>query len=663
MAIDELRFRQIHLDFHTHQDIPGIGADFDPDEYAETLKRAYVDSINTFARGHHGYIYYRSKKFKELEHPHLTRDLLREQIEACHRRDIQVPIYVTVQWDEYTAYRHPEWRIVTAEGALSGTQPYQAGFYRPLCLNSPYVDFLEEFTRDLMGTVATDGLWYDIVWPQDCSCRFCQDDMRGKGIDPSDPVARKAFGVEVWKTFQRRMSAVVRKQKKDALIFYNAGHVGPGHSQIADAYTHFELESLPSGGWGYMHFPVTGRYARTLGKDYLGMTGKFHTSWGDFHSFKNQAALEFECFSMLALNAKCCVGDQLHPGGKICPTTYDLVGSVYGEVEKREPWCRGASPVAEIGVLSPEEFTGFGGHSGLPKSAIGVNRILQEGAHQFDMIDSDTDFGAYRLLVLPDEIPVDAKLAKKLSAFLKKGGAVLASHRAGLEPGGEDFALDALGVKLVGEAPYQPDYLVPQGAIGKGLPKTGHVMYMKALEVKPAKGAKTLCKVETPYFNRTWEHYCSHQHAPSSGKKGYAAVVRKGDCIYFAHPVFAQYEANAPLWVKRMVLNAIDELLGEPMVRHDGPSSVLAAINEQKREKRWVLHLLHYIPVRRSASIDVIEEATPLHDLTVGVKTPKQVRAVTCQPEGIDIPFSVEDGRATFTLPRMDGYQVVELKF
>jgi hypothetical protein len=28
----ELRFRQIHLDFHTSESIEGIGSDFDPDE-------------------------------------------------------------------------------------------------------------------------------------------------------------------------------------------------------------------------------------------------------------------------------------------------------------------------------------------------------------------------------------------------------------------------------------------------------------------------------------------------------------------------------------------------------------------------------------------------------------------------------------------------------
>lgn len=33
----ELRFRQIHLDFHTSEAIDSVGSNFDPDEFAETL--------------------------------------------------------------------------------------------------------------------------------------------------------------------------------------------------------------------------------------------------------------------------------------------------------------------------------------------------------------------------------------------------------------------------------------------------------------------------------------------------------------------------------------------------------------------------------------------------------------------------------------------------
>ena len=55
------RFRQVHLDFHTSELIPDVGLDFDPQNFLHTLQAARVDSINVFAKCHHGYLYYDSK--------------------------------------------------------------------------------------------------------------------------------------------------------------------------------------------------------------------------------------------------------------------------------------------------------------------------------------------------------------------------------------------------------------------------------------------------------------------------------------------------------------------------------------------------------------------------------------------------------------------------
>ncbi|MFQ6040002.1 MAG: beta-galactosidase trimerization domain-containing protein [Candidatus Poribacteria bacterium] len=670
MSKIDLRFRQIHLDFHTSEQIEGIGAEFDPEEFAATLEKARVNSITCFGRCHHGWIYFDTKAFPERRHPHLTRNLLKEQIEACHARNIRVPIYLTVQWDHFTADEHPEWLSIDADGRISGTPPYQAGFYRKLCVNTPYLDFLKAHVREVLETLPTDGIFFDIVQPQDCSCKYCRAGMEAEGLEPSDPGARRQYGLKIINNFKRDMTAFVRKFKEDCTIFYNAGHIGPGHRSVADAYSHFELESLPSGGWGYMHFPLAVRYARNLGVDCLGMTGKFHTSWGDFQSFKNEQALQFECFQMLAMGAKCSIGDQLHPSGKICQTTYNLVGSVYYEVEKKEPWCNGAKAVVDIAVFTPEEFTG----NRVDPTAIGVARMLQEGAHQFDIIDSASDLSDYKVVVLPDYITVSDELADKLDQYLARGGAVIASYRSGFDapsatqPKGlnereSEFALKALGVKLKGDAPYSPDFIMPKGKIGKGLPETEHVMYLKGMEVEAEPGTEVLADVIIPYFNRTYKHFCSHRHTPSSGKVGYPGIVRNGRAIYFAHPIFTQYNQNAPRWCKRLFLNALDILLPEPLIRLEAPTTTLATVNEQSAENRWVLHLLHYIPERRGQDFDIIEDVIPIFDVKVSVKALKRVDSVVCVPEQIPLKYEEKNGRIEFVLPKLEGHQMIALNF
>ena len=672
MARTDLRFRQIHLDFHTSEHIPDVGSQFDAEEFAETLEKARVDSITCFARCHHGWLYYDSKRFPERIHPHLVnRDLLKGQIEACHRRGIRVPIYVTVQWDYYTAREHPEWRIITAEGKLAGTPPYEAGFYQELCVNSPYRDFLKFLVQEILETLRGDGLFFDIVDARECSCRYCIAGMKEKGLDPARRDDRMKYAKMSIDEFKLDMSGFVKQFKPDATIFYNAGHIGPYVRESLPAYTHFELESLPSGGWGYVHFPLTIRYARNLGIDCVGQTGKFHTSWGDFHSFKNKAALQFECFRALALNAKCGIGDQLHPSGKISKHVYDLIGSVYSEVEKKEPWCKGARAITDIGLFTPEEFT----WERVPPAAAGAVRMLQEAGHQFDILDSRSELAPYKLIILPDGILISDELAAKLEGYLASGGKLIASGESGLNMDKSAFALKALGVRLrnnwssywekqgAGARFAHADYILPKGDIGKGLPPTEHVMYMKAMDVEAEKGTEVLADVVLSYFDRTWEHFCSHRQTPSSGKVASPAITRSANTIYFAHPIFTLYDMNAPRWCKMLLLNAIDMLLGEPVLRHDGPSTILATVNEQADKNRWVVHLLHYIPERRSQDIDIIEDVIPLYDVRVSVRTGRPVKTVTCVPDGEALPFEWRNYRVSFVVPKIEGHQMIELTF
>lgn len=312
----------------------------------------------------------------------------------------------------------------------------------------------------------------------------------------------------------------------------------------------------------------------------------------------------------------------------------------------------------DIGVFSPEEFVAGRNNP----TAMGAVRLLQEGRHQFDIVDSKSDLSPYKVLVLPDEILVGPELLEKLRAFLAGGGALLASYRSGLTPARDAFSLDALGVRLKGKAPFSPDFIVPGKAIGAGLPVTAHVMYLEGLEVEPVAGAEVLAGVVAPYFNRTWEHFLSHRHAPSAGKAAYPGVVRNGRAIYFAHPVFTQYNRNAPRWCKQLVLNALDLLLPEPLVRVSAPSTAIATLNEQPAEKRRVLHLLHYVPERRG-EFDVIEDVIPIRDVACSLRLDgARVSKVVAVPEGRALPFTVKAGRVEFVVPEVRGHQMIVLE-
>ena len=686
--MQELNFRQVHLDFHTNSEIVGIGSAFDPKEFAQTLVDAKVNSITCFARCHHGMLYYDSKLNPERIHPHLVnKNLLKQQIEACHEVGIRVPIYTTVQWDYYTAKAHRDWVCMDTEGRAIGEPgqgpqgPLEPGFYETLCVNTPYRDFLKAHVKEILETFeGADGLFLDIVFPVECCCSTCMGKMLAQGLNPHNKEDRQLFGQQSIDNFKRDMTAFIRQFNKTCTIFYNRGHVGTPHRPVKEAYTHFELETLPSGAWGYLHFPATIRYARTLGKECLAQTGKFHTMWGDFHSFKNKAALEFECFNMLALNAKCMIGDQLEPKGSLSKPVYELIGSVYEQIEQKEAWCKGATPVTEIGVLTPEEFVGAT-VGVLPESLRGAIRMLQESSYQFDVLDTYSDFENYRLIILPDVIPVSPRLNEKLVKYTEKGGKVICTFESGLNEEKTQFALDNIGVtkreeqgkdlygRLVAGQIYDRgnycEYLIPKGDIGAGLPETEHVMYTRGLAVDAEPESEVLVDVIASVFDRDYRHFCSHRQSPSSGQKASDGIVinNLGNIIYFSHPIFTQYNYNAPRWCKVLLTNAINKLLGDKLLDHKGPTTMLAAINDQLSEKRRVVHLLHYIPERRSQAIDIIEDVIPLYQVDLKVQVPQEVARVVCEPQHTDIAFEQQEGSISFTVPKIEGHQMVVIYY
>ena len=188
-------------------------------------------------------------------------------------------------------------------------------------------------------------------------------------------------------------------------------------------------------------------------------------------------------------------------------------------------------------------------------------------------------------------------------------------------------------------------------------------MYLRGSEVKARKGTDVLAQTRRPYFNRTYQHFMSHKHAPSTGEAVYPGVTRRGNLTYFAHPLFTQYQHNAPRWCRTLLHNVLKDLLPQALVTHSGPSTLQISLNQKGTS--YVLHLLHYLPLRRSSTIDVIEDVIALHNLHLSLALPQDQRvvAVTRVPKGEGLEWKVNNGRVDLDLPELVGHQMIEVRF
>ncbi len=665
-TVPRLRTRQVHLDFHTPGQIRDVGEGFDAQRFAETVTAAHVDSMTVFSRCHHGYSYHPTRV--GTMHPGLGFDLLGAQIEALHGAGVRAPIYLTVGWDELMADTHPEWLQLAADGRICRSRPGDLSSWRFLDFASPYVDYVLACTEEVLERYGpVDGIFFDIIRQGDDGngSVWRRRRMRQEGVDPSDAVGVQDFETRIERGFMERASALVRGRNPEATIFFNS-RLRPDRDPALGSraelpfYSHVEIESLPGGGWGYNHYPLFAAYFQTLPWPILGMTGIFHTHWGDFGSIKTEPALRYECARMLASGGACSVGDHLHPRGVLDAATYDRLGAVFAAVEAVEPWCVGTEPVPEVGVLLAETGPRF--HTVGRESDEGALRMLLELHRPFQFLDRDAALAPYKVLIAPDDVPFDDEHAAKIADYLDGGGTLLLTHRSGLTPAGDRVApalADALGIEYEGDAPETPDFLVAEEALGARF--TGHhqVLYERGSAVR-ATGAEVLARVGVPYFTRTPEHFFGHRQAAFDRATDLPAVTQRGRVIYCHSPLFGAYRQHAVPAYRDLIGRLLDRLIPAPVLQAPGlPTTAEVALLRQPEQGRTLLHLIHAVPQRRGPAIDVVEDVLLLADVRVGVRLERPATAVTLAPGGELLAHDDRDGVTWVTVPRVEEHQVV----
>lgn len=655
-----IRFRQVHLDFHTSEHITGVGKDFEEEQFIASLQQAHVDTVNVFAMCHHGWSYFDTKVGKP--HPHLETNLLSRMLDACSQNDIEAPIYITVGFNELSAREHPDWIAVAPEGddpygppKADIDAPRTTGFdgWHLLCLNTPYLQYILDYTEEVMQRFQPVGIFYDIVGEYPCVCSYCRASLKELGLDENNPEHRMQLAKKVYLNYLQKTSELIWSLNPETRLYHNCCTEKMGEKQYYPYYSHYDIESLPTGGWGYDYFTSMVRYIRKQDFLYLGMTGKFHKSWGEFGGFKNPAALKYECEQMLAFGARICIGDQLHPSGRMDEETYRIIGEAFDGLAAKEPWCKDTVSIAEIAILSANALIGADESR---TSDMGAYMMLEEGHHLFDIIDDSMDFAAYRMLILPDSIRVSDALQRKLNDYIAGGGKLIMSGESGLHSDRPEFALDA-GAEFIGKSEWDVDYTLVTDRLSDSLVRSPFLNYESGYKVH-VNEAEVLAASYRPYFNRTNRHFCSHLHAPAKEEADYPAVVKHGNIIYIAQPLFRLYRKHGMQLHRDLFLQCVKQFLPAPMVTTSLPSAGKINVTRQANTSDYVMHLLYAVPILRGDT-QVIEDVPTLRDISVRIKLDREVKQVKLLPEMTAVPAQTDEHGYTCVTCSVAGHQMI----
>ena len=668
----KLPYRQIHLDFHTSECIEGIGSRFTKENFAAALKEGHVSSITLFSKCHHGWSYHPTKA-NEM-HPHLDFDLLGAQLEVCQELGVRAEIYISAGFDEKYAASHRDHLIRDINGNCA---PFDVPTYHRLCFGSPYLDLLCAQVEEVMVRYKGkfDGVFLDIIAATPCWCDNCRAKMQAEGIDINNRGQVYEYAKRLYQHYCDRVDEAVHKYDPEMPIIHNDGGALFQGRKVAFRNTkHLEIESLPTGGWGYDHFPKTAAYARTFSKEFLGMSGKFHWTWGEFGGFKHPNAIRYEAALANACGAKCSFGDQLHPDGEMDLATYRMIGKAYAEVEAREPWLRDSEYVADVALLSASACVNspysadFNAERMLSRGTRpddGANRILLEGHYLYNIIDPEEELTKYKVIILPDNITVDGAFKAKLLDYMAQGGKLLMTGCSGVDKN-DCFAID-FGVKFGGKCAYNPSYLLPEFELYPN-GKTSYLMYNQGYDVTLDNGftGEVRALRNDPYFNRTAEHFCSHHNTPyQRGKTAIGAVI-SGNVGYIAWEVFSEYAEQGSVHLKYAVIDILDKLLGNGKTASTSlPSQGIFSVMEQPMEngKRLVNHIAYCIPKLRGKGVEIVEDIPVVLDVKVSVKANKKPARVYLAPSMEALDFTYADGKVSYTVPKLECSTLAVIEF
>ncbi|MGQ1787406.1 hypothetical protein [Saccharicrinis sp. GN24d3] len=652
--------RQVHLDFHTSEKLENIGKNWNKEEWQQALKVGHVNSINIFAKGHHGWCYYDTKVGKR--HPNLDYDLFGAQLDACHEIGVTAQAYVTVGWNVLDAREHPDWvstgkdgidKFAEMEAKSKPGEPFPWG-WPTLSPEGPYMEHLLKHTEEIAKNYEIDGFWFDIVPVGTVNYNeWSKKDMEANGVDWNNEEEAWEHHCKKMHTYFQKTNAIIKKYRPNATIYYNWTTPISGARNMKEQYHQYntkqDLEDLPTTWHGYDVFPVRAKYYANTGKPIVGMSGKFHSAWGEFGGFKHKDAIWYEAAAMMSFGAMASFGDQLHPTGKLEKATYGNIGHAYAYIEKIEGYSINAQHKARTAIWL--SFTGRDND---------LTKMLLENQVNFVVANNLKDWSDLEVLILHSDVRLNEIETAQIQSYLDKGGKLFILGKGAYENGAWKFDI---GATDAAEATYRNDYTYVGDKLTTDLVQSPFLNRMPAIRVTPKEGTEILAQIYEPYFDRTVEHWTSHDNVPYQNKPAvHPAVIKYGNIVWCAHDLERIYAKEGSRVHRQLFYNALKQLLMDPFVEAEMPSCGRLNLLHQPEENRYVVHLTYGTPHQRGRA-QVIEDLVPLHNVPVSVDFDEKIKKAYTISGKKALKMKKVDGKLQVVVPEFECHTAVVFEY
>ncbi|MCE5249332.1 beta-galactosidase trimerization domain-containing protein [bacterium] len=679
-------YRQFHIDAH-FGGFREIYRNFDAEATAQMYEEAGIQMVSYFSKCWAGYSYYPTKI--GVVHPGLDRDFTGELTAALKKRGIRRILYFMLGMERRHQYEHPEW-IRNTDSKKTVVEKSAIPESAMMCFNSPYVDEIGiPQMKEIIALYDIDGFFVDIVMQQylqdNCWCKYCREYFANEvgGAMPSGDSDPKAFAYRKWanrhmEAHMEKVQRALAEVKPDIEIINNYAWM-MRYPVTPPRYVHHITwdTPVPKVGLYSWNFSLEARYVSTLPDITWSCMNTRGNTWGEY-SLREPEAFMSECAILLAACGRTYLSDIPYPHGNPDPAVMEVFGAVNRRTRELEPYVKNCMPVTDTAVLhSPDSVWSKMPMAPTPAwipspayyPVCGAHKALIDGHIQMGILNSGglcDSLSLYRALVLPDQRILSDRECETIRAFVKNGGALLATGETGTRDTDnkslKNCALaDVLGVDYLGTSDTANCYLrTKTGIDSHGIPAMDIQVMGPYGRVKTTT-AKTLIELVPPF-----EGIKNGTPPPALSPEGPGVTVNmygKGRAVYCAAKLFDSYYRESTPVQRKLGLWMLEQVYppeARTIVLENTPVNVEVFYN--RRGKELFVHLVNYSGDKREVGTPQVQDFAVVHGIRIRLQLARKPAGVTTVPGGKTIPSAYSDGWLTFTAEPLAIHEVYRIE-
>jgi hypothetical protein len=614
-------------------------------------------------------------------------DYLGQYLPEAHRRGIRPMIYLNVHWYTFEfAKRHPDWVQVTEAGKPLDNI-YSTG--TSFCTNSPWREWCFQLVRDLLK-YPIDGIFYDgpVYFPETCYCRYCREKFqRQHGHPMPSKAARKGkafrelvdFQASTLAEFLRDTQRIIKATNPEVAFYMNGGARGPNWATgrlnrvLAEHQDILGSEGgFISGDLNQVQLWKPGLTARLLEtqaptKPRVIFSAAAHKPWTYSvltrpelrllyaDSIANAASVWF-CFTPKELDWP--ELDALADMNRFVAANGRYYMNTRSEARAAIVWSDNTANVyngSDAQLMDVDRAVGRGGPGSANAEFAGLADALIRAHVPFDVIDDDTlerePLDRYRAIFLPNVAAMSDAVARRLTAYVRGGGNLIASFETSLydEYGTHrsDFALaEAFGASTSGRisGPRQWDFMQRTKAPAASLlARDLAPSSVYHVRVKAAAADTLALNFKTMAGRYDGFPALSDEPAVLMNRCG------KGTVLYLSGDVGATLNSFHTAEFHQLIENAVAKLAPPEVQLDSAPASLELVVRSQDNGRRLLIHLVNFTgemtrPIRR---------VIPVENLRI--RLPRAYASARTLVAGREVAVRGDE----LTVPKVSEYEVV----